>query len=67
MITFFATKDGEAPCNMQKQDLELTVAQLHHLLIAKFRLKVKKVGRTTRPFRHNLDQIPYCYTVDSRD
>ena len=52
---------------MQKQDLELTVAQLHHLLIAKFRLKVKKVGRTTRPFRHNLDQILYCYTVDSRD
>ena len=41
---------------MQKQDLEPTVAQLHQLLIAKFRLK--EVGRTTRPFRYNLDQIP---------
>ena len=65
LIIFFATKDRDAPCSMQKQDLELTVPQLHQLLIAKFRLK--EVGRTTRPFRYNLDQIPYYYTVDSRD
>ena len=35
----------------------------HELLIAKFRLKLKKVGKSTRPFRYDLDQIPYNYTV----
>ena len=35
----------------------------HELLIAKFRLKLKKVGKTTRPFRYDLNQIPYNYTV----
>ena len=35
----------------------------HELLIAKFRLKLRKVGKTTRPFRYNLNQIPYHYTV----
>ena len=34
------------------------------LLIAKFRLKLKKVGKTTRPFRYDLNQIPYDYTVE---
>ena len=34
------------------------------LLIAKFRIKLKKVGKTTRPFRHDLNQIPYDYTVE---
>ena len=37
---------------------------LHELLIAKFRLKLKKVGKTTRPFRYDLNQIPYDYTVE---
>ena len=36
----------------------------HELLIAKFRLKLKKVGNTTRPFRYDLNQIPYDYTVE---
>ena len=36
----------------------------HELLIAKFRLKSKKVGKTTRPFRYDLNQIPYDYTVE---
>ena len=36
------------------------------LLIAKFRLKLKKVGKTTRPFRYDLNQIPYDYTVEVR-
>ena len=36
----------------------------HEPLIAKFRLKLKKVGKTTRPFRYNLNQIPYDYTVE---
>ena len=35
----------------------------HELLMAKFRLKLKKVGKTTRPFRYDLNQIPYDYTV----
>ena len=39
----------------------------HELLIAKFRLKLKKVGRTTRPFRYDLNQIPYDYTVELRN
>ena len=34
------------------------------LLIAKFRLKLKKVGKTTRPFRYDLNQIPYDYAVE---
>ena len=36
----------------------------HDLLIAKFRLKLKKVEKTTRPFRYDLNQIPYDYTVE---
>ena len=36
----------------------------HELLIAKFRLKLKKIGKTTRPFRYDLNQIPYDYTVE---
>ena len=36
----------------------------HELLIAKFRLKLKKVGKTTRPFRYDLNQIPYDYAVE---
>ena len=39
----------------------------HELLIAKFRLKSKKVGKTTRPFRYDLNQIPYDYTEEVRN
>ena len=39
----------------------------HELLIAKFRLKLKKVGKITRPFRYDLNQIPYDYTVEERN
>jgi len=39
----------------------------HELLIAKFRLKLKKVGKTTRLFRYDLNQIPYNYTVEMRN
>ena len=39
----------------------------HEILIAKFRLKLKKVGKTTRPFRYDLNQIPYDYTVEVRN
>ena len=39
----------------------------HELLMAKFRLKLKKVGKTTKPFRYDLNQIPYNYTVEVRN
>ena len=39
----------------------------HELLIAKFKLKLKKVGKTTRPFRYDLNKIPYDYTVEVRN
>ena len=39
----------------------------HELLIAKFRLKLKKVEKTTTPFRYDLNQIPYDYTVEVRN
>ena len=39
----------------------------HKFLIAKFRLKLKSVGKTTRPFRYDLNQIPYDYTVEVRN
>ena len=64
LIILFATKDGEALYSQQEQDQELTVAQI---LITNFRLKLKKVGKTTRPFRYDLNQIPYDYTVEVRN
>ena len=56
LIIFFADEDREALHSQQKQD--------HKLLIAKFRLKLEKVGKTTRQFRYDLNQIPYDYTVE---
>ena len=64
LIIFFAAKDGEALYSQQTQDRELTMALDHELLIDKFRLKLKKVGKTTRPIRYDLNQIPYDYTVE---
>ena len=55
MIISFAAKDGEA---LYSQQLD------HEFLIAKFILKLKKVGKTTRPFRYDLNQIHYDYTVE---
>ena len=64
LIIFFAAKDGETLYSRQKQDQELSYGSDHELLIAKFRLKLKKVGKTTRPFRYDLSQIPYDYIVE---
>ena len=66
LIIFFAVKDGEALYSQQKQDQELTGSD-HELLIAKFRHKLKKVGKTTRPFRYDLNQIPKNYAVEMRN
>ena len=48
------------------KELKLAVLSFaqDHFLTAKFRLKLKKVGKTTRPFRYDLNQIPYDYTVE---
>ena len=64
LIIFFAAEDGEALDSQQKQERELTVDSDHEFLIAKFRLILKKIGKTTRPFRYDLNQIPYDYTVE---
>ena len=63
LIILFAAKDGEALYSQQKQDWELTSSD-HELLIAKYRLKLKKAGKTTRPFRYDLNQIPCDYTEE---
>ena len=67
LIIFFVAKDGEALYSQQKQDWELTVAQIMNSSIIKFRLKWKKVEKTTRPFRYDLNQIPYDYTMEVRN
>ena len=67
LIIYFAAKDGEALYSQQKQDRELTVVHIMSSFFAKFRLKLKKVGKTTRPFRYDLNQIPYDYTVKVRN
>ena len=56
LIIFFAAKDGGALYSQQKQDLELTVAQIMNSLLPNS-LKLKKVGKTTRPFRYDLKII----------
>ena len=50
LIILFAAKDGEALYSQQKQDQEVTGSD-HELLTAKFRPKLRKVGKTTRPFQ----------------
>ena len=56
-------KIREALYTQQKQDEELTVTQIMNSLF-KFRLKLKKIGNAIRPFRYDLNQIPYDYTVE---
>ena len=67
LIIFFANKDGEALYSQQKQDRALTVAQIMNSLLPNFRLKLKKVGKTTRLFRYDLNQISYDYTVEVKN
>ena len=62
LIIFFAGKGGEPLYSQQKQDQELTVALIMSSLLQNSD-KFKTVGKTTRPFRYDLNQIPYDYTV----
>ena len=61
LITFFAAEDGEALYSQQKQDRELTVVQIMNSLLQNSD-KLNKVGKTTRLFRYDLNQIPYDYS-----
>ena len=63
LIIFFAAKDGESLYSQQKTRPGADCGSDHEF-IAKFRLKLKKVGNTIRPFRFDLSQIPYSYTVE---
>jgi len=62
LTIFFVPEDGEALYSQQKQNWELTVAQIMNFLLPNS--DSKKVGKTTRPFRYDLSQIPYDYTVE---
>ena len=66
LIIFFAAKDGE-DLQSAKARLEADSGSDHELLIAKFRLKLNKVGKTTRQFMYDLNQTPYDYRVDVRN
>ena len=63
LIIFFAAKDGEDTVTKKKKVTKDDRDSDHELLISTFKLKLKKVGKTTRPFRYDLNQIPYDYTV----
>ena len=65
LILFFAAKDGEALYSQPKQDPELTVTQIMNSLLQNSDLKTE--GKTTRPFRYDLNQILYNYTVEVRN
>ena len=65
MIVFFAAKVGEALSAKTRPGADC--GSDHELLIAKFRLKWKKIGETTRPFRYDLNQISYDYAVEVRN
>ena len=57
----------EKLCTVSKNKTRADCGSDHERLIAKFRLKLQKVGKTTRPFRYDLNQIPYDYTMEGRN
>ena len=67
LIIFFAAKDGRSSIQSAKTRPEADCGSDHEPLTAKFRLKLKKVGETTRPFRYDRSQISYDYTVEVRN
>ena len=62
LIIFFAAKAGKVLYSQQKQDWELTV-HIMNSLFTKFRFKLNKVEKATRPFQYDLNQIPYDYKL----
>ena len=67
LIKFFTAKGGEALYSQQKTRLGAGCGSDHELLTAIYRLKLKKVRKTTRPLRYDLNQIPDDYTVEVRN
>ena len=67
LIIFFAAKDGEALHSQQNTRPGVDGGTDHELLIAKFRRKLKKVGKTSTPFKYDLNQTPSNYTVEVRN
>ena len=67
LIIFFAAKRWRSSTQSGKTRLGADCGSDHKLLIAKFKLKLKKVGKTTRPFRYDLNKIPYDCTVELRN
>ena len=64
-IDFFLSSQTErSSIESAKTTLGADSGSVHELLIAKFRIKLKEEGKTTRPFRYDLNQIPYSYTVE---
>ena len=66
LIIFFVAKVGTS-IQRAKTRPGSDCGSDHELLITKFRLKLNKVGKTARPFRYDLNQIPYDYTVEVRN
>ena len=64
LIIFFCSQRWRNSIQSAKTRLGADCGPDHELLTAKFRLKSKKVGKTTRPFRYDLNQISYDYTVE---
>ena len=67
LIIFFCSQRWRSSIQSAKTRPRADCSSDHELLIAKFRLKLKKAGKTTRPFRYDLNQIPYDYTVEVRN
>ena len=67
LIIFFAANDGEALYSQQNSRWRADCGSDHELLIAKFRIKLKNVAKTTKPFSYDQSQIPYNYTVEVRN
>ena len=67
LIIFFAVEGGEALYSQQKKRPGADCDSDHELSIAKFRLTLKKVVKTTRPFKYDLKEIPYDNTVEVRN
>ena len=64
LIMFFCCQRWRSSTQATKTRPGADCGSDHELLIAKFRLKLKKIGKTTRPFRYELNQIPYNYIVE---
>ena len=67
LIIFYAFSKMEKLYTVKKTKPGTDCGSDHELLITKFRLKLKKIGKTSRPFRYDLNQIPSDYTVEVRN